>query len=189
MQNLDKVIPLAICVCAGVLAGEGGAGAFQADLGRGDGFENTGSPAATATAAGKPGTHDGRFLSQASQAGAQEVSDARLALMMTRREDVKQVAQMLHQDHSDANQRLVSLLKVKGWPAPAPVDLAPGPGANGSYSDAQFIGDQIAAHQQAITLFEQEISAGEDRDLRAFAQATLPNLRHHLVVLQALGSA
>ncbi|MFO1467795.1 MAG: DUF4142 domain-containing protein [Steroidobacteraceae bacterium] len=125
-------------------------------------------------------------MSQASQAGAREVSDARLALM-TRREDVKQVAQMMHQDHSDANQRLVSLLKVKGWPAPAPVDLAPGPRRMAATRTRS-----TSATRSPPTSRPSPCSSR--RSARARTATCAPsrataNLRHHLVALQALGSA
>jgi len=132
------------------------------------------------------GNHDAQFISLASQAGQQEVADARLAVMMTRRDDVKKAAQMLQQDHGAANALLSQLVKAKGWSPPQPLDLSPGPGADGSYSDAQYIRNQIDAHKISISLFEAEVGAGEDEDLRGFAKTLLPNLRHHLVALQNL---
>jgi putative membrane protein len=143
------------------------------------------SPAAS-PASSKASAQDSQFISNAAKGGAQECADARLALMMTRRDDVKQIAEMLFQDHTDAIAALAALVTSKGWTLPASIQPTNGPGANGTFSDAQFLADQVASHKSAIVVFESEVSRGEDVDLRAFAKATLLNLKHHLVMLQVL---
>jgi putative membrane protein len=176
---------LAMTLCAGlcVIGGAGAVAAFQADALPQDASRMDGTAAAPSA---RIGHHDAQFIALASRAGLQEVSDARLALMMTRRKEVQQVAQMMHQDHSDANAQLAHLIKAKGWPPPQPADSAPGPGADGSYSDVDYVRNEIDAHKSAITLFEQELGGGEDSDLRSFASTFLPNLKHHLVALQSI---
>ena len=58
--------------------------------------------------------------------------------------------------------------------------------ATGAAFDRGFIDAQVKAHQDAITLFEQEANGGSDNDLKAFAQKQLPGLRNHLKQAQDL---
>jgi putative membrane protein len=58
-----------------------------------------------------------------------------------------------------------------------------------NYSDSDYISSQIKAHQDAIALFQNESQNGQDPQLKAFAQKTLPKLEHHLHALQALQNA
>jgi putative membrane protein len=134
----------------------------------------------------KASAQDSQFVSKAAPIGVQECADARLALKMTRRDDVKKLAEMLFQDHTNANAALAGIITSKGWTSPAQVQLPNGPRSDASFSDAQFLADQIGAHKVAILLFESEVSRGEDVDLLAYAKVTLPNLKHHLVMLQVL---
>jgi putative membrane protein len=58
--------------------------------------------------------------------------------------------------------------------------------ATGAAFDRGFIESQVKAHQEAISLFETQASAGSDADLKAFAQKQLPGLRNHLKQAQDL---
>ena len=56
----------------------------------------------------------------------------------------------------------------------------------GAAFDRGFVEGQVKAHQDAIALFEKEVSAGADADVKAFAQKQLPGLRSHLKQAQDL---
>jgi putative membrane protein len=56
----------------------------------------------------------------------------------------------------------------------------------GAAFDRGFVDGQVKAHQDAIALFEKEVSAGADADVKAFAQKQLPGLRSHLKQAQDL---
>ena len=58
--------------------------------------------------------------------------------------------------------------------------------ATGAAFDRGFIEAQVKAHQEAITLFEQQAQNGADADIKAFAQKQLPGLRNHLKQAQDL---
>lgn len=136
-----------------------------------------------ATASGAESAADAAFLAKAVPAGRDEVTAAREALKMSKIAGVKKAAQMMRQDHRMANRKLAALAERKGWPLP-PRDTSGA--ASASYSDDEYIAGQIMAHQDAIALFTEEAANGSDADLQAFAKKTLPTLRHHLKVLQAL---
>ena len=61
--------------------------------------------------------------------------------------------------------------------------------ATGAAFDEGYVAEQIKAHQEAISLFEQESTNGTDADLKAFATAQLPALRDHLREAETLQRA
>jgi putative membrane protein len=144
------------------------------------------APPGTATTQTAASPTDAAFLAKAVPAGREEVMAARGAMKMSKSAGVKKAAQMMHRDHRMANRKLAALAMQKGWTLP-PRDAAAATPT--SYSDDEYVAGQVKAHQDAIALFTDEAASGSDQDLRAFAQATLPALRHHLKALQALQSS
>jgi putative membrane protein len=45
--------------------------------------------------------------------------------------------------------------------------------------------EMVEAHQKAVSLLEQETKTGENKDLKAFAEATLPVVKEHLQMAKA----
>jgi putative membrane protein len=52
--------------------------------------------------------------------------------------------------------------------------------------DETYRQQQIEAHQQAVSLFENYSLKGDNNDLKAWATEKLPTLKHHLQMVQAL---
>jgi putative membrane protein len=144
------------------------------------------APADSAAAQATASPTDAAFLSKAVPAGREEVMAARGAIKMSKSARVKKTARLIYRDHWIANRNLAALAQRKGWTLPPPDAAAAVPT---SFSDDEYIAGQIKAHQDAIALFTDEASSGSAPDLRAFAQGTLPALRHHLTALQALQSS
>jgi putative membrane protein len=48
--------------------------------------------------------------------------------------------------------------------------------------------DMVEDHEKDVALFEQQAESGEDADLRAFAEETLPTLREHLELAKEVHS-
>jgi putative membrane protein len=135
---------------------------------------------------GKP-LDDIGFVTRAAEAGRKEVSSARQALPQLKNPDLRQIAEMLVSDHSNANERLSKLAAAKGWPLPGTQAEAPPPsGAASGDFDARWTAEMIAGHEQAVALFSAEAKSGEDQDLRQFARDTLPTIEHHLAALKSL---
>jgi putative membrane protein len=129
---------------------------------------------------------DQTFVREASAAGLAEVRDARKALQMAKRDEVRQAAQQILTDHEAANARLTALAGQKNLPvATAP---APSPAAKGGDFDSAYVAAQIEAHEKAIALFKGQVQNGRDNDLRAFAAETLPTLEKHLAMMRGLAS-
>jgi len=136
---------------------------------------------------GASGTGDNDFVTKAATAGHEEIVDARQALKDSTRADVKRVAAMLRRDHQMADRKLAQIAKRDGLTLPPHGGMMAPTEAN--YSDSDYISSQIKAHQDAIALFQNESQNGQDPQLKAFAQKTLPKLEHHLQALQALQNA
>ncbi len=129
---------------------------------------------------------DKGFVVKASQAGHQEIADAKMAQQRSARADVKQVASMVEKDHREADRQLASIVKKYGWNIPESAAMQHAMPAPGDYSDAAYLSQQVSAHEDAIALFKKEAADGLNPDLKAFAAEVLPKLQHHLSALQSL---
>jgi len=136
---------------------------------------------------------DQDFVNAAAQAGIAEVEASKLALDKSKDEAVRKFAQRMVDDHTKANEKLKAIaqsknLKVATWPSKKQqkkIDsLRKVSGGEFDERYAEFFG--VPAHKEAINLFEREAKSGNDKDLRQFAQDTLPTLREHLQMAQGL---
>ena len=116
--------------------------------------------------------------------GMFEVQSSQLALKKTQDQDVKQFADRMIKDHTQANDKLKSLAKNETIPSDLDQShqqmLQKLQGENGSNFVDTFKQMQVAAHRQAINLFQSYAEHGDDQQLKQFAQQTLPTLQQHL---------
>jgi putative membrane protein len=113
---------------------------------------------------------------------------------------VRDYAQRITTDHSEANTQLIALADARGMHVGS--DQSPNVPYPSSTHDAwltaqqkakqmaglppvAFFTQQVRVHQQAIALYEHEIASGADRQVVAYAKGTLPALRAHLALAQA----
>ncbi|WP_322025133.1 DUF4142 domain-containing protein [Burkholderia sp. BCC1977] len=138
-----------------------------------------------------PRRTDAEFVDMAKLAGKSEIQASRLALEKSSSPDVRAFAKRMVDDHRKANERLQQLAARNGVSMHAGRIVDPDVEALRDRSGRDFDVAYVAmvgpdAHRNAIRLFEDEARDGRDSDLRAFAAATLPSLRHHLTMAQAL---
>jgi len=62
-------------------------------------------------------------------------------------------------------------------------------GLNGTEFDKTYSQMMVKDHVSDISDFEKEAKKGTDADLKAYAQQTLPTLRHHLMLANRLSAA
>ncbi len=135
------------------------------------------------------------FIDEASSKGLAEIETAKIALKKSDSQDVRKFAQMMIDDHTKANRRLKELAQQKGLEVADEADLMNKAKAmvlklrEGESFDAAYANNQIVAHEQTILLFRTYIQEGEDQEVKAFAQETLPTLEMHLRDAQALAAA
>lgn len=147
-----------------------------------------------ATEAG-PGTTqlgDQHFIKEAADGGMAEVELGQLAADKATNPDVKEFAQRMVKDHSQANDQLKQLAMQKG------VTLPNSPSAkyeatknklskmSGDSFDKAYMDDMLKDHRMDIAAFQKESASGKDPDVKQFASQTLPTLQDHLKQAQTV---
>jgi len=129
---------------------------------------------------------DKNFFEKAAKAGQKEVDISQQALVHLTAPDVRNYAQMMVTDHTKANEELKALAAQKGVVLPADDYKAAQKWAkNDKDVDDEYLATMKDEHKNAIDLFEKAAKSG-DADIAAFAQRTLPTLRHHLEAVKQL---
>lgn len=136
------------------------------------------------------------FVDEASAKGLAEIETAKLALDKGTAEDVKSFAQKMIDDHTMANQKLAEIAgqhdDLELSDEATLMDKAKAmilQLRDGENFDKAYANNQVVAHEQTIELFRDYIEQGENADLKAFAQSTLPKLEQHLEEAKALAAA
>jgi putative membrane protein len=129
---------------------------------------------------------DQSFFKHAAEGGIAEVAAGNLAQTKGNSQAVKDFGAMMVKDHTDANAKLKSIAAGES------VDLPSNPSAmqmasktklevlTGDAFDKAYIKNQVAAHEQTVSLFKKEIASGTDPQAKAFAKETLPTVQAHL---------
>jgi putative membrane protein len=138
---------------------------------------------------------DRDFLNKAAQGGMMEVAAGKLATERGMDPAVKSFGQKMVSDHSAANDMLKSLAAAKNVPLPDSVSeeertaLGKLEGLNGTEFDKTYSQMMVKDHVTDISDFEKEAKKAKDPDVKAFAEETLPTLRHHLMMANQLSAA
>lgn len=135
---------------------------------------------------------DEDFLENAAQSGAAEKEGSKMAQEKAKNPDVKAFADKMIQDHTKVSEELAALAKSKGYTPPTePSMLMKAKLKTLSLTDDGFdemyvdhIG--VAAHEDAVKLFEEAAKDAKDPEIKAFAEKTLPALQEHLKMAQTL---
>jgi putative membrane protein len=145
-------------------------------------------------AAGAQGqmSEDQAFVRGAASAGMLEVQSAKLALQKAQRQEVKEFAQKLIDDHTKADQQLKQIAQSKQIQIPREMKA----GDRGQLQDLQqldgqqfedaYIINQVADHVKAVLKFRNCSQKLQDPQLKQFAQQQLPTLQQHLQHAQQL---
>jgi len=134
------------------------------------------------------------FAIKAAAQGFYEVEVSRLAAERAVKPAVRAYAQMMVNQHTQANNELVALMSAKGVAPPKGLaadkrtklhrlaSLPPSAGFDSGY--VRVVG--IEDHRTNITVFERARRESKDRDLLAWIDRTLFALRNHLAAAQSL---
>jgi putative membrane protein len=133
------------------------------------------------------------FVLKAGIDGMTEVQLGRLALTTSHNERVRELAQHIVTDHDQANTKLGEVALMKNISMPKQLDAAHATviqqltAKQGQAFDVAYVNQTITAHARAITLFT--AAAGQsDSEIAAFAYRTLPSLKAHKQMAEALRS-
>lgn len=128
---------------------------------------------------------DSNFIKDAALDNQMEIQLGQLAARQGSSQEVKNFGQRMVNDHTKANQELMSIAQQKGISVPTTLDrdrqkkiddLGKKSGAD---FDRAYMSDMAKNHRNDINKFEKEAKDGKDADLKSFASKTLPTLRQH----------
>ena len=138
---------------------------------------------------------DKGFMFKATQSNLAEVGVAKLALDKSTSDSVKSFAQMMIDDHTQAQAELAALASRQGVTLPDSTDdvhmmfkkrlmLA-----SGSSFDSAYLQSQVKDHVATIALFQSEVNQGHNAECKAYASKLLPKLNMHLQHVQSMPMA
>jgi putative membrane protein len=123
----------------------------------------------------------------AAHGGIAEVQLGQLALRKSTNAEVKQFAQQMINEHTQANKELMSLAAQKGVTPPT----TPGPKYEAAMMQLQQLSGEnfdkaymmeggLNGHMESQAVYQRQVLLGQDPDLRAFAARILPRVQGHL---------
>jgi putative membrane protein len=160
-------------------------------LGAAGAHAQTTPPKPAAAGATALNQEDQRFVKVAGAGGLAEVELSKIA-QKSGNPEVKNFADRMVQDHSKANQELVTIASSLGVDVPKALDaehqrtsqkLA---GLHGKAFDEEYMRAMVEDHNKAVLLFQAEERSGQNTELKQFAQKTLPTLQTHQKMAQEL---
>ncbi len=137
---------------------------------------------------------DRQFAQQAASGGMAEIQTAQLAQQRASSPQVKQFANRMITDHTQANtelQQIADQANITLPSQPSTKDAAASAklrALNGTAFDQAYAQEELRDHQQDVALFRKEATSGQDPALKAYAQKTLPILQQHLQMAQQLNT-
>ncbi|ANY17275.1 DUF4142 domain-containing protein [Bordetella pseudohinzii] len=139
------------------------------------------------------GEADKQFLERAIQGGHAEVAGGKLAVAASPSEGVKQFGQRMIADHTRLTDELLALARKKGLQPPDDLSFAQkgklaviGSESGADFDKAYIDQVAVAAHEDAIKLFQQTEAQGKDAEVKAFIAKALPVLQAHLDMARQL---
>jgi putative membrane protein len=135
---------------------------------------------------------DKSFITNAYEDGLAEVNLGNLGKGKTAHPDVKAFAEHMVMEHSKANSELKTLADSKKVEvATEPTLVAKGKAKlldakSGAAFDKAYSEGMVSDHKKAVEAFEKAANEATDPDVKAFAAKTLPTLKEHLSMAEAL---
>ena len=136
--------------------------------------------------------HDKQFMKKAAQSNMAEVAEGRIAADKSQNPTVKAFAARMIEDHSQANDKLLQIaqeLKVKLPAEPNQAQqehLSKLRKLSAAQFDKTYDPMQVKDHQKTVHEFEQESKQVQNPALKSWVEATLPVLKEHLKLAEAL---
>ena len=135
---------------------------------------------------------DSEFMAKAASGGMLEVQLGQQLAQKATTPEVKQFAQEMVTDHTKNNAELKALAAQKNITLPTTLGkdqqqvyddvLA----EKGPALDQKYVQEMLADHQEDIKSYQEAVTKSGDRDIKNFAQKTLPVLQMHLGMVQKI---
>jgi putative membrane protein len=131
------------------------------------------------------------FVTEAAASDMFEIESSQLAATKTQG-DIRTFATQMVKDHTGTATELKPLAQQVHVTPPTQMSSAQQGkldklrALNGKDFANLYIDDQVAAHKDAVSLFQRYGKGGDDAQIKGWASKTLPALQHHLDVAQGL---
>jgi len=149
-----------------------------------------------ATSAATLGSHDtGAFVSNASQSDMYEVEAAKIAQTRSKNADIKAFAKMMVADHTKSTAMLKPLIAAAGQTPADKLDqrrqgfIDNLKSASDADFDKTYVDQQVAAHEEALTLMQGYAKDGSDAGLKDAAGKIAPTVQTHLDKIKSIQAA
>jgi putative membrane protein len=136
--------------------------------------------------------NDAKFAVTAAGDGMAEVTVGKLAVTKATSTRIKNFAQMMVTDHTNAGNELAQIAQKEGITLPAAPDTAAQKKGSdlmkksGKDFDKAYVDAMVDGHEKAVKLFTDGSKNLKDSTLKAFAVKTLPTLKMHLDSIKAI---
>jgi hypothetical protein len=127
-------------------------------------------------------TDDAAFILNAVENSRQSSLDAGGAAQSLGSDSLRETAKAISAQNADTTRKLESLAKRKGWRLPEanPARASTLPAASPHRAGANFILNQITAHQTTLAQFRAQIAGKGDADLKRTLKQALPGYEKNL---------
>jgi putative membrane protein len=135
------------------------------------------------------------FIKSASEANMFEIETSKVAVTKASSQQVKDFAQKMIDDHTKAGDDMKAAI---GSNTAEQNDVATSLGMmhklklaklnreEGASFDKDYVNAQVAAHDDAVKLFDKYAGNGDDAALKSFAASTLPTLQGHKQMIDGI---
>jgi putative membrane protein len=146
-----------------------------------------------ATSAATLGSHDtGAFVSNASQSDMYEIQAAKIAQTRSKSADIKAFAKMMVTDHTKSSNMMKPLIQAAGQKPADKLDqrrqgfIDNLKSATDADFDKTYVDQQVAAHEEALSLLQGYAKDGSDAGLKGGAAKIVPTVQMHLDKAKAI---
>lgn len=133
------------------------------------------------------------FAAMAGASDLYEIQSSQIALQKSQNADVRRMAQMMIDHHTQTTQTLTAAAQAAGMTPPPPQlmpmqqqMIAQLQAADGMAFDRLYVTQQVQAHQMALNLHGNYAQRGDTPQLRTAAQSAVPIVTGHLQEFQRM---
>lgn len=151
---------------------------------------NLGNTPAAGTPDTGPKSDDTQFLVKAAESDMVEIKASEDAKSKSSNKDVKELARMMVTEHTKMSKVTGDLAATKNVtlppeiPADAKSMLDKAATLKGSEFDKEYISHLKSGHEEAVAMLEKASTEAADADIKSWASAALPKVKHHLEMVK-----
>jgi putative membrane protein len=133
---------------------------------------------------------DRSFVTSAAEANLAEIDMGKMVGQKSADPAVKDFANRMVTDHTQASQKLASVAEMNGVELPTEASAAERnqkselEKLSGAQLNDAYLRDELQGHKETISAFESEIEHGQNQEAKNYAEQTLPTLQDHIRIAE-----